>query len=308
MLRALSRRVASPLVAVTLAVATLAVAPLSSALPAQGVLVAPQGIPIDHRARSGSFEVYNPGRDRVEVAVSLLYGHPVSDSAGRTTILTSESPAATEPSAASWISAYPRRLVLGPGERQTIRLFARPPQGLADGEYWTRVVVSARAAAAPVMAADSAVHAGIALEVRTIIAAWYRKGALSTGLVLDSLPATLAARDTVALRPWLRRTGTAAYIGTLRSTLEDSTGRRMAEWKQQLAVYTTLSPRIALTGGAPLAPGRYRLRLDISDDREDLRRDQRVPGAPVSRVVDVVVPRVVPAAAPTAANSASGSR
>lgn len=283
-----------------LAALLLALAAVAGAAPAraQGVLVAPQGIAIDHRVRSGSFEVYNPGTERVEVAVGTVFGFPVSDAGGRTTLFTTEQPDSLAPSAAAWITPYPRRLVLGPGERQTIRLFARPPQALADGEYWTRVVVAARGAAEPAAGADSVVRAGIALEVRTIIAAWYRKGPLASGLALDSLPASGRAGDSLVVRPWLRRTGTAAYIGTIGVTIEDSTGRRVAQAKQQLAVYTALSPRIALAGQAPLAPGRYRVRLDISDDREDLRREQRVPAPPLTRTVEVVVPAAAPASRP----------
>lgn len=285
-----------------LAALLLVLAGLAAAAPAaraQGVLVAPQGVAIDHRVRSGSFEVYNPGNDRVEVAVGTVFGFPVSDSGGRTTLFTTEQPDSLAPSAARWITPYPRRLVLGPGERQTIRLFARPPQELADGEYWTRVVVAARAAAPPAAGADSVVRAGIALEVRTIIAAWYRKGSLASGLALDSLPASGRAGDSLVVRPWLRRTGSAAYIGTIGVTVEDSAGRRVAQAKQQLAVYTALSPRIALAGAAPLAPGRYRVRLDITDDREDLRREQRVAAPPLTRTVEVTVPAAAPRPAPT---------
>lgn len=280
-------------------VALLALVAPAASIAAQGVLVAPQGVAIDHRVRSGSFEVYNPGTERVEVAVATIFGYPVSDSTGRTTLLTLDAPDSTAPSAAKWITAYPRRLVLGPGERQTIRLFARPPQALADGEYWTRVVVAARKAGGGDAAADTVVRAGIALEVRTIIAAWYRKGSLATGLAVDSVPAARVAGDSIIVRPWLRRTGSAAYIGTLNAALVDSSGRTVAKVKQQLAVYTALSPRLALGAPARLAPGRYVVRLDINDDREDLRREQRVPAPPVSRTIELVVPAAASRATPT---------
>ena len=114
-----------------------------AALYAQGVLVAPSGIFIDDRARTGSFELYNPNPQPAEVSISTLFGYPVTDSVGNLTLRTTETPDSSQPSAAGWIQAYPRRLTLQPFERQRVRLLARPPAGLADGEYWTRLVVAA---------------------------------------------------------------------------------------------------------------------------------------------------------------------
>ncbi|MGH7704181.1 MAG: hypothetical protein ACREMO_13890, partial [Gemmatimonadales bacterium] len=105
-------------------------------LPAQGVLVAPHVIYLDHRTRSGSITLYNPGDGPVEISISTLFGYPVSDSTGGFQLRTVDDPDSTLPSAAKWIQAFPRRLTLGPRERQTVRLLGRPPASLLDGEYW----------------------------------------------------------------------------------------------------------------------------------------------------------------------------
>lgn len=270
------------------ALTALLLAPIAP-LGAQGVLVAPQGIVIDHRSRSASIEVYNPGGARTEVTVSTLFGYPTTDSAGRVTLYTTETPDSTAPSAAAWVQAYPRRIMLGPNERQTVRLFARPPQGLPDGEYWTRLVVKAREAAPAATAADSGVHAGLSLEVRTIVAVWYRKGALRTTLAIDSLRPERAG-DTITVRGWLTRGGSAAYVGTGRLTLEDSTGKTVAEAPPlQLAVYYGLAPRWPLATRA-LPPGRYTVRLAVEAVRNDLARDAIVPGAPATATATLVIP------------------
>ena len=84
------------------------------------------------------------------------------------------------PSAAGWIEAFPRRMTIPPLQRQTIRLLARPPQGLADGEYWSRLIISAKGGSVPVTGIDSTsnINVGLTLEVRTIIPLIYRKGKL----------------------------------------------------------------------------------------------------------------------------------
>jgi hypothetical protein len=243
---------------------------------AQGVLVAPHAIFMDHRTRSGAVEVYNPSPDPVEVSISTLFGFPVTDSSGHLTLATFERPDSAAPSAARWIEAFPRRVVLAPNQRQTIRLLARPPQGLADGEYWTRLVIQSDGARIAVENPDSAaITVGVTLTVRTLVSLMYRKGPLETGVRLDSL-AGQVERDTLVVGSRLVRTGTAAYLGTFRSVLADSTGRRVADFSSLIGLYGELRPRFRYPlDTLGLAPGRYTLRVQVDTDRADLR------GAPV---------------------------
>ncbi|HKG94822.1 MAG TPA: hypothetical protein VKA84_23105 [Gemmatimonadaceae bacterium] len=276
------------------AAALLAAAGAAAPAPlrAQGVLVAPQGIVIDHRTRSGSFELYNPGTEAAEVTVATLFGYPVSDSTGRTTLAMFESPDSTQPSAAAWVQAYPRRLTLRPSERQTVRLFAKPPANLPDGEYWTRLVVTARGAPLAVsgLGDTTAMHAGLTLEVRTIVAAWYRKGAVQTAVEMSDVQARVApARDSLEVRLRFHRQGNAAYIGTARGSLVNAAGKEVGAFTSQLAVYYDLEPRYTIPVAA-LPPGRYTLRLQADVERADLARTAVVPGNVARQSVDVVIP------------------
>src|SRR5207247_1233214 len=97
----------------------------SASLAAQGVMVAPHAVFIDHSQRSGSVLLYNPGTEPVEVTISTIFGYPTTDSAGGIKLDTL--PADSAVSALAWIQAFPRRLTVGPRERQTVRLLARPP-------------------------------------------------------------------------------------------------------------------------------------------------------------------------------------
>src|SRR5213592_3826589 len=167
----------------------LAVAGVS--LAAQGVMVAPHAVFIDHRARSGSVLLYNPGTQPVEVAISTIFGYPTTDSTGAIRLDTLLADSSV--SALAWIQAFPRRLTVGPRERQTIRLLARPPAGLPDGEYWVRLVISAQAGRVPITGVSdtTAIQIGLTLEVRTIIGVNYRKGPVKTGITLSNLRAQL---------------------------------------------------------------------------------------------------------------------
>jgi hypothetical protein len=272
----------------------IAGAPLS----AQGVMVAPHAVFIDHTQRSGSVLLYNPGTEPVEVAISTIFGWPTTDATGGIKLDTL--PADSAKSALGWIQAFPRRLTVGPRERQTIRLLARPPVGLADGEYWLRLVIAAQAGRVPISGAGdtTAIQVGLKLEVRTIIGVNYRKGPVMTGVSLSNLSARLVG-DSIITRSRLERHGNAAFIGMIRETLIDSTGavqlQRLGDslvttYQSPIGVYFTMEPRLASALAKPvLSRGRYWLRYEVVAEREDL------PGVvlkapPVRDSVQVVVP------------------
>ena len=246
------------------------VAACPSRLEAQAILVAPQGVVLSSRERSGSVELYNPSDRAAEVTIRSVYGHPTTTPAGDLTLVLHEQPDSTQPSAAGFVDAFPRRLILRPNQRQTVRLLARPPQGLADGEYWARLIIAARDAEAPADAAvDTAtVTVGLTLEVRTIIAVNYRNGVQSTGVRIGALSA-IASGDSIIVRAPMQRTGTAAWIGTTTVSLRDARGAAVASQAMQTAVYQSIEPRFAFDRRA-LAPGTYRIVVDMTTDRPDV--------------------------------------
>lgn len=274
----------APLFAAALALGT-------ASLAAQGVMVAPHAVFIDHRVRSGAVLLYNPGTEPVEVTISTLFGYPVTDSTGAIGLRTVDAPDSTLPSALAWIQAFPRRLTVGPRERQTVRLLARPPAGLADGEYWVRLMIAAQAGRVPITGASdtTAIQVGLTLEVRTIIGVNYRKGAVSTGVTLSNVRAQILG-DSLVTWSKLERRGNAAFIGTVRETLVDSAGAVRATYNSPLGVYFTMQPRLATALAAPLPRGRYWLRYELVTEREDLDPAVLLKAPAVRDSVQLVVP------------------
>lgn len=256
---------------------------------AQGVIVAPHAVFIDHATRSGSITLYNPGEQPVEVSVSFGFGYPTTDSAGSISLELLDEAPADQPGATAWLQAFPRRVTVGQQQRQTIRILASPPAGLPDGEYWGRLVVGAKGGQVPVAGVpdSGAISVGLTLEVRTVIAVVYRKGALTTGITLAPVSASYAD-DTVAVRVPMTRTGNAAYIGTARVRVTDASGSVKAEDERAVGVYYSLNPRIDVPVGA-LAPGRYKVLVTVSADRADLPAKAPLPAPPVRDSVEFTV-------------------
>lgn len=270
--------------------ALLAAAALTvGASAARAVVVAPHALFLDDRTRTAVVQLYNPSDRAEEVAISLAYGYPVTDSSGRPYVRFLEEPGPAEPSAAGWIRVYPRRVRLPAGGRQTVRLLAEPPEGLPDGEYWARLVVHsgpAEGITGSGRAEDVAV--GLRPEMRTVTSVVFRKGALSTGVRIRSLR-TEPADDSLLVRVEAERSGEAAYLGTLEIRLRDSAGTPRLEWTRPIAVYRTIHRRASLPVGE-LPAGEYELELRMVTDRADIPRRYVIPATDVSRRRSIRLP------------------
>lgn len=266
----------------------------TAVLAGQGIVVAPQSLILERGVRSASFVAHNPSGDATDVSITPVFGYPATDSAGALAIRVVEVPAPDDPSAVGWVSVFPKRMVLAPGERRTVRLLVRPPDGLADGEYWARLSVVARAAVpdgvpVPSPASDSARGLdGVSLEVQQFVAVLYRKGVLRTGLAMTTPTAVVEgarARVRVAFTP----RGTAAFLGTLTLQLRDLTGRVVLESSRRLAVYRPIAPAFDLDL-AGLTAGRYRVVVNVTTARGDIPPAHVLPAPGIRDSVDLVVP------------------
>jgi hypothetical protein len=263
---------------------------LPAAVSAQAILVAPQGVVLSSRERTGTVELYNPSERAAEVSIRAVYGHPTTTPEGDLTLELIEQPPASEPSAAGFIEAFPRRLVLQPNQRQTVRLLARPPAGLPEGEYWARMIISSKDAeqSAAGGADSSTVSVGLTLEVRTIIAVNFRNGAQRTGVSIGALSATTTT-DSLVLRAPMQRTGTAAWIGLTTVKLLNPEGAIVATQSLQTAVYQSITPRFAFDRRT-LPPGRYRISVDLNTDRPDVTQTTLLRAPPQHAETTITIP------------------
>lgn len=256
---------------------------------ADAVLVAPHALFLGERNRVGQIYLVNQASTPEEVEIDFQFGYPENDSAGGMRVRLIPEPDSGAPSAAGWLRAFPRRLRLDAGQRQAVRIQASPPEGLPPGEYWSRLIVTSRQERPPTLAGgDSAVRAGITVELRTITSVTYRVGAVATGIRLDSVRSE-AANDTLVALVGLTRSGNAAYLGSVGFTLLDQQDQVVRQWPAgPVAVYYSLLRRYAL----PLegvAPGQYRLRVDVSTARDDIPPEHVLPAAAVQAVTGVEV-------------------
>lgn len=257
---------------------------------ARAVLVSPLAIFVDGQARTTEVTLANSGAAPEEVTIDVRYGFPTTDPLTETMVTPTfapESVSASAPSAARFVRVFPRRVVLQPGQTQLVRIFASPPPGLADGEYWARFMATSKQL--PDTAKKEIDQVGITFAIVTSIPIWYRKGAVKTSIAIDSLVAS-ATRDTLDARTVLARAGNASWLGTATFTLADAKGRTVREWPVMTAIFPAQYKRRFRWSLEGVPSGAYTLNASLKATRADLRPQDILPAVDVTRSVPVVVP------------------
>jgi hypothetical protein len=262
----------------------------SQPLVAQSLMVASTAVAIDDRSRTGALTLINDGITPSEVSISTFCGYPVTDSIGRMYLRTFDTVDDTMPCAAKWIQSFPRRLRIEGKSRATVRLLVTPPADLPAGEYWSRIMVTAKGGEVTLTGLpDSArIKATLALEVRSVLSFYYRKGTPETGVLLEALRASVRP-DSLVGRVRLTRQGNAAFVGSLKASLRDTGGKIRAEGLLPLGVYYTLEPSFSLpVHGLP--PGQYQLAVEAVSSRPDLPPEILLQALPVRQTIEVTLP------------------
>ena len=270
--------------------AALALAAPAPWATAQSVMVASPAIVIDDRSRTGTLTLINDGIEPVEVGVSTFCGYPVTDSLGRMYLRTFATPADTMPCAAEWIQSFPRRLRIDAKSRATVRLLVTPPAGTPPREYWARVMASAKTGTIAIggLPDSSAIQASLAVEIRSVVGLFYRMGKVQTGVEVERLRAEVQG-DSLVGRALLTRRGDAAFVGSLKATLRDQSGKALSSGLLPLGVYYTLEPRFTIPiSGVPA--GQYELSVEAVSSRPDLPADMLLATVPIRRSVAVLLP------------------
>lgn len=153
-------------------------------------------------------------------------------------------PSDAEKTARDMIVYAPRRVTLAPNEPQSIRVSARPPQGLPDGEYRIHMLFRAIPPATPVAKAASGAAKGLSFKLTPVygvtIPVIVRLGNLDMQAGISNV--RLAQRDgKPAIAADISRSGRRSTFGEIRVLkpgVKDPIGVQRA-----VAVYTELNQR-----------------------------------------------------------------
>ncbi|QNM82114.1 molecular chaperone [Sphingomonas sabuli] len=153
-------------------------------------------------------------------------------------------PGAAEKAAEEMIVYSPRRVTLAPREPQSIRIAARPPKGLPDGEYRIHLLFRAIPPATPVAAPTGEPPKGLSFKLTPVygvtIPVIVRLGNLDVKAAISDVHVDQHdGKPAVALQ--LHRTGTRSTFGEVR-VVKAGVKEPLASGRA-IAVYTELNER-----------------------------------------------------------------
>ncbi len=234
------------------------------------ISVSPVAVYLTHVSRTGDITVRNTTDGPLLIKLDLKFGYPVSDSVGNVTMYLTSDSTYNERSSVPWMYLYPRRFMLYPRQMRTVRIIARPPSNLPDGEYWCRVeVTSEKSVSADSLARRKSATASVDINFSVVVPIIYRKGTVSpdASLLRTSYSQTDKSVDfLVDAQP----TTQAAYIGNLICQVLTNDGRLVAEKKVEIALYTPMRRRFEFDRST-LPPGEYKLKIIFNTDRPEER-------------------------------------
>ena len=149
--------------AFSLAGATLLALPTAASAGVGDLLVAPTRIILDGR-KGAEIILNNIGDAPATYRVSVEFRR-MTEAGDLVDVAT---PSATDKSAEDMIVYSPRKVTLAPNEPQAIRIAARPPQGLPDGEYRVHMLFRAIPPATPVAQAEAEKPQGVQFKLTPV--------------------------------------------------------------------------------------------------------------------------------------------
>jgi P pilus assembly chaperone PapD len=232
---ALTRRIAPAVLAAAITVAI----PSSASAGTGDLLVAPTRIVLDG-GRGTEVVLNNIGDEPATYRISVEFRRMMPDG----TLADVTDPTPQDKQAEDMIIYAPRRVTLAPNEPQSIRIAARPPQGLPDGEYRVHLLFRAIPPAMPVEAKADEHVKGLHLRLIPIYGV-----TIPVIVRLGNLEATAAISDVKleqrdgkpAIGLELSRSGTRSTFGevlVLKPGVKDPIGVQKA-----VAVYTEIGSR-----------------------------------------------------------------
>jgi P pilus assembly chaperone PapD len=232
---ALTRKIAPTV----LAAALLAGLPVPANAGVGDLLVAPTRVILDGR-RGTEILLNNIGDEPATYRISVEFRRMTADGNLEDVAV----PTPQEQAAADMIIYAPRRITLAPNEPQSIRLAARPPSGLPDGEYRVHLLFRAIPPANPVAVTQAEQPKGLQFQLTPIygvtIPVIVRLGNLqATAAISNVALAKSDGKATIDLD--LTRSGTRSTFGEVR-VLKAGVKDPIAVQKG-VAVYTELSTR-----------------------------------------------------------------
>ena len=254
-------------------------------LPAQ-VTVAPSILFIDSKSGIGNLYITNNSATPQEVSISFAFGYPDADSAGNATMNYNDTIAASTYALNPMVRAYPRSFLLSPKQEQTVRLQVRTKSSVKDAFFFSRVKVTSSQKTPDVeKKITDAVTTQINFKFDQVLPVFYRKGNVSTGLIVHDVSTTSKDKKLTIVAD-VERTGNAAFIGSMKAELYSAANEKVALSEATASIYFRMKNKIELDI-SKAAKGKHKLLLTFETKRSDVAVEDLLQAPTVTKEVTV---------------------
>lgn len=247
------------------------------------VTISPTAVFLDSNSKVGSFFVSNPSNSAIEVRLSFEFAYPATDENGRLFLNYDDSEAEERFSLLPYLRAFPTTFVLDPNQRQTVRLIGRLPQATDPGTYWTRMRVSSSQLTPPIgEASEGQVAAQVTFQIDQVTAVLVHHGSVATGVTIHSTEARIdEERDRLQILTDVERTGNAAFIGSVTTTILGQNNQEIDTRRSSTSVYFR-NLQLVEFELSDLPPGTYTAVTTYETTRNDISSRNLVQAVPTS--------------------------
>lgn len=246
------------------------------------VTISPTSLFLDSKSRFQTVIILNSSNTAQEVKLAWKFGYPLAAEDGSISMVYEDSIMAAQHSAADWIRGFPKRFVLEPGSRQTVRVTVKAPRDLESGTYWSRLITTSNAISPPVGTADpTGITAQINFQFNQITSVFYKHGTVETGLDIITTKSAVDDNNEVHVFAEYLKLGNSPFLGTMEAVVRDSKGTIVMSEKIFVSIYFDGLRRLDFDA-SNLPNGDYDVEVKLFSGREDIPTNDIIPANTVS--------------------------
>jgi hypothetical protein len=250
------------------------------------VTIAPSMLFIDAKSGIGNLYVTNNSASPQEVSINFVFGFPDADSAGNAKMNYNDTVAAGIYSLNPIVRAFPRTFLLDVKQAQTDRLQVRTKSNVKDASFFSRVKVTSSQKTPDIeKKTTDAVSAQISFKFDQIFPVFYRKGNVSTGVIVHDVTTTVKDNKLTVITD-VERTGNTPYIGSIKAELFSAANEKVALSEATASIYFRLKNKMEIDL-AKAAKGKHKLVLTFETKRSDVAAEDLLQAPTVTKEVNV---------------------
>jgi len=243
------------------------------------VAISPTSAFLDSKKRFETVLIMNNSNDPQEVKLEFKFAYPKANEEGNIDLVYDDAKEEELHSATPWLRGFPRNFILAPGQRQVVRLTAKPPRDLAPGTYWSRLITTSSAVSPEIgEEGKTGISAQITMQFSQVTSIFYSTGDLTTGLKLTAVRPVISPEMASFLVDYTK-SGNAPYLGTMHARIMDASGKTVAEKKMFVSIYYDGLRRLNVEA-ADLPPGSYQVEITATTGRSDIPGNDVVQAEP----------------------------